>query len=166
MNEMKDAYAQAVEYLTENPGKIWKAWISPIVSPGGCLFFFCGPHATGRAVPWSGFQCGCVTMVHDDDDRVAWTPELTAAIKSDARLPYGNGTDDHITVDHLPILAGWQRRMDVILGRTPPPLDPRLPAPKGDIEIPSIEYGVFGGSICSDAAPADLGEACKQQTPA
>ena len=76
--------------------------------------------------------CGCLTQVrlraHD-----ACTKELTNAIVGDVRIPKG---DDEITPDHLPIFAGWQRRIDVLLNRTPPAMDPRIPLPTGDIEIP------------------------------
>jgi hypothetical protein len=64
----------------------------------------------------------------------AATPELTFAIGNDERLP---PDIDKVTVDHLPIFAGWQRRIDQVLGRTPPAMDPRIPLPTGDIEIPA-----------------------------
>jgi len=47
----------------------------------------------------------------------AWTAELTALIRADNRLP-GCGDFSEITVDHLPIFAGWQRRIDLALNRT------------------------------------------------
>lgn len=69
---------------------------------------------------------GVGTKWHASDE------SLTQLIRLDRRIP----DLERVTVDHLPIFAGWQRRIDQVLGRTPPPLDPRLPAPTGDIEIP------------------------------
>jgi hypothetical protein len=70
---------------------------------------------------------------------VAQTDQLTEAIRSDERLV---GSEHDVNAEHLPIFAGWQRRIDQILGRTPPPMDSRLMLPKGDIEIPAIELPV------------------------
>jgi hypothetical protein len=145
---MPDAYDQAVEYLTENPGGIVQAWVEGPNGdaetcrlfgfrgvPGACLFQYVG--------------CGCLTMIRRDEWRAAFSAELTVAIRGDLRLPLDQ---KGITVDHLPIFAAYQRRADAIKGRTPPPLDPRLPDPRGDIVIPPVE--------CS-LAPSELGEAVK-----
>jgi hypothetical protein len=83
------------------------------------------------------------------------TEELNAAIVADGRIPL---TGEDITIDHLPIFAGWQRRIDQVLNRTPRALDPRLPAPKGDIEIPAIELGVSVGTLCASTLPAAMAE--------
>jgi hypothetical protein len=152
-----DAYQQAVEYLTENPDKIAEAWMNPRGSMGGALFLYA--NISGK---FDGTYCGCLTMIRQEgSNRIAATGRLTDAIKGDSRLPW---VPNKITPDHLPIFAGWQRRIDQELGRTPPPLDPRLPAPKGDIEIPAIEYGMHGGVLCSDSTPDALGELVKEQT--
>ena len=127
---MLDSYQQAVEYLTERPDMVQAAWFSGFMqpnegAPGACLF----------QAAWRSCDCGCLTMVFNGD-WTAETAEMTRAIRSDQRLP------EHytfITPDHLPIFAGWQRRIDQVLGRTPPPLDPRLPAPVGNIDIPEPE---------------------------
>lgn len=141
-----DRYQQDVEFLTENPHEIQGAWIGALHNRGGSVFSYAN---LSRA--FDGTACGCLTMIRLYDYRTAETDLLTQAIRHDARLPE---TPDKITVDHLPIFAGWQRRIDQELGRTPPPLDPRLPAPKGDIEIPAIEYEWAGG-ILSPAGTVD-----------
>ena len=121
-----DAYQQAVEYLTANPSEILGSW-----SRAECLFQFAENSDSPLSV---GIDCGCLTMIVDPcEGCVAQTPELTAAIRADKRLPIN---EMEITVDHLPLMAGWQRRIDKLLNRTPPALDPRLPMPTGDIEIP------------------------------
>jgi hypothetical protein len=131
-----DAYQQAVEFLTEHPDKIMEAWSFPSASPGGCLFYY-----VNRFGPWfwcDGKVCGCLTFVKSGRME-AETLQLTEAIRSDERIV---GNEKDLTVDHLPIFAGWQRRIDQILGRTPPEMDKRLMLPKGDIEIPAIEMPV------------------------
>lgn len=100
-----DAYDDAVAYLTEHPEEIIRAWRSPQTHPGGALFAFVGN------------SCGCLSMIRGSDGYVATTAELTLAIRSDERIP---SDPDCITVNHLPIFAGWQRRIDRELGRTPP----------------------------------------------
>jgi ribosomal protein L31 len=132
-----DRYQQAVEYLTANPDYIGLAWAGPSAVEGGCLFRFASKSGKGSGLPIQD-TCGCLTMIrscHQEKCESA-TPELTALIRADERIPKKS---IDITPDHLPIFAGWQRRLDQELGRTPLPLDPRLPAPTGDIEIPTIE---------------------------
>jgi hypothetical protein len=125
-----DAYQQAVEYLTANPTEIHCAWYmgnNTLAPPGSVLF-----KATGHGIYLD--RCGCLTQVKAGQFP-AYTPRLTRAILADDRIPLHGRA---ITVDHLPIFAGWQRRLDQVLGRTPPDLRSDMPLPTGDIPIPEI----------------------------
>ncbi len=110
----EDRYDRAVDYLTEHPSLIEVAWDHGHVQDveklclsedakeahrqAGCLFGLC----------CSRFRAGCLTQVcHNGLD--AGTPELTAEIRADERIPF-NGKD--IEVDDLPMFAEWQRRID------------------------------------------------------
>lgn len=73
-------------------------------------------------------RCGCLTQVRDDCVCAeAQTPELTAAIRADDRLP--RDTDDirrpatrAQLAGYLEACADWQRRLDRELNRQPPPM--------------------------------------------
>lgn len=108
-----DIYDEAVAYLTEFPERILAAWERPEVEDGGALFLYCSPSGTGRdhsvqqGRAKKGWIYGCLTQVRTGDYE-AWTPELTAAIRADARIPL---SPHDITVDSLPAFAEWQRAM-------------------------------------------------------
>lgn len=106
-----DRYDEAVAYLTQNPDKIRGAWVAPSrhVHTGGALFQTAVDEKIGSVVH------GCLTQIRKFPQRYrAQTPSLTKAILDDDRLP----TDEkEITVDHLPIFAEWQRRIDEETGR-------------------------------------------------
>jgi hypothetical protein len=120
-----DAYQQAVEFLTENPKNILGAWSKPDERPGGCLFRI----AADSDHDW--MDCyGCLTGIRNIGNK-AQTAELTQAIRNDSRIP---GFAD-LAPEHLPVCAGWQRRIDHLLGRKPPEMDPRIPLPKKEIEF-------------------------------
>ena len=120
-----DAYDMAVAYLTEHPNLIREAWKYganfvdgkldsstsdvPALVRAGCLFQF-----VGNSIDHP--NCGCLTMVRSGHSSAA-TPELRAAILADERLPIMSAD---ITPDHLPIFAGWQRRIDKALNRPAP----------------------------------------------
>lgn len=59
-------------------------------------------------------KCGCITMIRGSNFYVAATPELTAEIRSDERIPKNA---DLIRVEHLPVFAEWQRKLDIALDR-------------------------------------------------
>lgn len=63
-----------------------------------------------------GNICGCLTQVRSYAP--AWTPELTAMIRADDRIPK-NGYG--ITVDNLHVFAEWRRKMDA-MGITEQPI--------------------------------------------
>jgi len=100
-----DKYDEAIKYLTEHPDEIYEAWVNNRLHRAGCLFQFCG----------DGLQpgVGCPTMVRGGRYHAA-TPELTAAIRADDRLP---DFSDVITPATLPVFAEWQRRLDKELQR-------------------------------------------------
>ena len=131
-----DAYQQAVEFLTEHPELIIDSWCDPD-NPGGVLFQFADPDGRSGAIRRDdGRMCGCLTQIRrgslDTWRSVAWTESLTQIISADKRLPWD---ENEITSGHLPIFAGWQRRIDHLLGRKPPEMDPRIPLPKKEIEL-------------------------------
>ncbi len=91
---MKDKYDEAIDYLTERPEQIHRAWTSPKTHAAGCLFAFVGKPSGG-----------CLTMVHSDPSHFTggeWHDEIVA----DDRIPNGN-----IRVEDLPVFAEWQRRI-------------------------------------------------------
>lgn len=118
MKRKKDKYDLEVEFLSAaKPGEfqelVWRAWTN--ADP---LFQFAGPDGKrGGEVPdddtGEEHDCGCLTQVRDGS-AVASTPELTAAIRADKRLPTSPRS---IKRKHLPVFAEWQRRLDKELGR-------------------------------------------------
>lgn len=105
---MTDVYDEWVDYLTARPHLIEEHW-----SYATPLFSFVKNKNHPHGCP---YRCGCLTLIRAGT-HVAQTPELTAQIKADKRLP-----DDvsKITPDNLPVFAEWQRRIDQVLNRTPP----------------------------------------------
>lgn len=101
---MSDRYDKAVKYLTEHPGEIFDAWQAPMDHPGGCLFLFAQRETCRDKIP---MFCGCLTQVRSGCQ--AQTRELTEAIQADQRIPQ-DPLD--ITVEHLPVFAEWQARID------------------------------------------------------
>lgn len=107
-----DAYSKAVEWLKNNPRSIYECWNGPSHFSAGILF---------RVASRSGKvgcddECGCLTQVRAEHG-VAETPELTAAIRADQRIPKH---ESRITRESLEVFAAWQRHLDSVLGRTPP----------------------------------------------
>lgn len=103
---MSDKYQKAVRYLTERPKEILFSWLEPTQHPAGCLFQFATTDGMSRMDGEN--QCGCLTEIRCGL-RPAATTKLTMAIRRDKRIPH-SGED--ITVEHLPIFAEWQARLD------------------------------------------------------
>lgn len=102
---MADKYDEQIARLLAAPnfqGAVYSDWMC-------CkgLFAFCTPSGT-VAKPPGGGACGCLTMVKAGG-WVAWTPELTAAVRADGRLPK---SFLGIEPEQLPAFAEWQRRLD------------------------------------------------------
>jgi hypothetical protein len=94
-----DKYMLAARYLSEHPEDIEDAWYG---NDGSyrlhCLFATLGIH------------CGCLTQIRSDPQWYSGpTPELTAAIRADERIPLGPRS---IRVADLPVFVEWQRRID------------------------------------------------------
>ncbi len=105
-------YAAQEAYLSRNPHEIVRQWLDNVG-----LFAF----TTKDGVPPTpgAFHgepmVGCITQVKSLS-HIAPTPELTAAIRADERIPAMAGD---ITVDHLPIFREWQERIDRELRNKP-----------------------------------------------
>jgi hypothetical protein len=109
---MTDLYDDAIAYLTENPELIYHTWSNPSSATGGCLFGFVKPQGTRGWYRPDGRHCGCLTQIRDPDmTRVSWWPALTNSIRFDKRLPMN---PNHITIEHLPAFADWQRIIDTL----------------------------------------------------
>jgi len=124
---MKDKYDEAIEYLTRNPDQICRAWDATWSHVAGCLFRPASASTTdpGRGIPWpldrtGSFQCGCLTTIRLGEPGkyghavLAETEDLTKEIRADERIPK---TIKEVTVEHLPVFAEWQRRLDKELNR-------------------------------------------------
>lgn len=110
---MKDKYQIAVEYLTEHPGEIYRAYVVPSThKKAGCLFRYCTPDGMPQKV--AGNNCGCLVMVRHHG-YFASTNRLTEEIRADERIPMD---PNEIGVEHLEVFAEWQRRLDKELNRT------------------------------------------------
>ena len=115
---MADKYDEAIAYLTEHPEEIRSAWYSvhdgstPHMRLAHCLFQHCTPSGNLQSI--GDCPVGCLTIVRSGS-APAWTNQLTESIMLDDRLP-DNEID--ICVEHLPVFAEWQRRLDKELNRT------------------------------------------------
>jgi hypothetical protein len=99
---MPDKYDLAIEFLTQNPDKIWDAWNHPAVNEGGCLFMY-AHHSTG-----------CLTQIRSAAEDYCGSPlPQIAEIIADERIPERSA---NITVESLPVFAEWQRKLDAELG--------------------------------------------------
>lgn len=112
-----DKYDEAVAYLTEHPGEIEAAWREDNCGdgpqhPAHCLFTRVTPTGRQEQSPESLCLVGCLTQIRNT--HVAWTAELTKAIRADNRIPRD---PEGITPKTLPIFRDWQRRIDKELGR-------------------------------------------------
>lgn len=89
-----------IEELTQNPDSINIHWYN-----ARGLFKYAGDNR-------DSFTIGCLTMIRSNESRTACTPELTAAIRADERLPLHMSD---ITIAHLPVFAEWQRKIDAAM---------------------------------------------------
>lgn len=97
-----DKYDRQILELTRYPDRIMKHW-----GNGWGLFQFATP--SGKSEPNLYPECGCLTMISSTPAYEASTEELTEAIRNDPRIPVD---PELIEVEHLPIFAEWQRRLD------------------------------------------------------
>lgn len=125
MTPTRDKYDEAIDWLVEHAddtqceeGRIIAAWGAPGEEPGGCLFEYATPtNADGfRHLPHG--DCGCLTLIRrlHGPQYVAWTPQLTAEIRADDRLPRDIDDIADLRGDELRAalqpFAEWQRRLD------------------------------------------------------
>jgi hypothetical protein len=108
---MSDKYDEAIAFLTANPHKISECWMAPDNLLAGELFQFVTPSGLYDSNDYMTEQCrkpGCLSQIRADRG-LAWTPELTKEVKKDERIP---ADEYQIGVEHLPVFAEWQRRLD------------------------------------------------------
>lgn len=100
---------EQIQRLTEHPENIFDEWKL-------ALGFFAMAGQSGRSDRIAdGKWIGCITMIKDNPELYqAQTPELTAAILADDRIPRNGG---EITVDDLLVFLEWKNRIDQELGR-------------------------------------------------
>jgi hypothetical protein len=101
----KDDLDEEVERLMQLDGVQFICAVETSWRRATPLFAFC--NQSQKPSKKLSDKCGCLTMVVDGGYEAA-TPELTAAIRSDKRIP---AYRDDITKELLPILADWQRWM-------------------------------------------------------
>lgn len=97
-------YNEQISRLRANPGRIFSEWYL-----GLGLFRYVGS-------PGFDHYPGCLVQIRNDPERIAYIngmhdPELTEAIRSDARLP---ATGAGITVDHIPVFVEWWERINLL----------------------------------------------------
>lgn len=112
---MPDIYDEEIERLTKDPDEIGRSWghVDPLFkyADGG------GPDDPLLYDEKTGRSSGCLTMIRSNlQDNGAFIKgrldlALTAEIAADERLPKCS-TD--ITLEHLPVFAEWQRRIDAL----------------------------------------------------
>lgn len=115
-----DAYDKAIEFLNQHPDKIADAWFQD--GPGKSLFGWC---TKSRDMVQN---CGCLTMVRNGNSNsyrrvepgLPMSDALNVEISNDERLP---DFADDIKLEHLPVFAEWQRRMDDLWDRKTIPLE-------------------------------------------
>lgn len=122
-----DKYDEAIEWLVANPvvkghdgdGGLWteiyQAWGNCYDHKAGCLFVYADP-GIHESVSRPHGVCGCLTMIRNPaNPHVAWTPELTAEIRADARIQPIESIvalrGDALRAALQPF-AEWQRRLD------------------------------------------------------
>jgi len=69
------------------------------------LFRYAVPTNRGKCI------CGCLTQIKWEEYDGP-TPELTAAIRADERIP----RSEDLSLEDLPVFAEWHRKFDVELG--------------------------------------------------
>lgn len=139
MNEMMseirirkpDKYDKGIAFLTKFPEHIFDAWGEPAdwEGRGGELFGFVGPDWTSNSNRYdvrgevSG-TCGCLQQIrlaykqeeaqtmfdlNDKNMTLSYWPRQWAKIAMDRRIP---ADSSDISVEHLPVFAEWQRKID------------------------------------------------------
>lgn len=123
---MFDSYDEAIEFFNDHPHELANAWHRPSDHPYGYLFSYLTPNRNPGKRP-DGTECGCPTLIKLGGDwnwpapLVAWTDELTLAIKCNEYIPrYFSSMLDHARLEALPVLADAQRLADKMLGRPEP----------------------------------------------
>lgn len=102
-----DKYDLAIQALTLEPSAIYESWNKandPESLTGNALL----GHVLFTPVDRTGHKCACLTEVKEH--YLDFGPDkYRTEIKNDPRIP---SCGMAITVDHLPVFAEWQRRLD------------------------------------------------------
>lgn len=123
MNDTKDKYDDAIEMLTRDgddvdedgrdfTDRVVDAWSDAGSEGPGCLFQTVGSRVADAAPRFGHPVCGCLTQIRNvPSEYIACTPELTAEILADERIPKN---PRRITPDDLEVFAEWQRKLDAL----------------------------------------------------
>ena len=96
-------YDEAIEYLTENPGQIYDAWMDPDSHQGGCLFkFLPGPDNVDQWI-------GCLTQIRFKPKLYSSRVPFLDEIIQDERIPF---RPSDITIEDLPVFKEYRERVD------------------------------------------------------
>lgn len=100
---------EATSYETSFQAEIADAWNCDYNDSKGCLFGYVWHERLDPLKTPEG-RVGCLTQIRAGD-RVACTPELTAAIRADERIP---SSPEGITKEVIRsgVFQEWQRRID------------------------------------------------------
>ena len=102
-----DKYDLQIQKLLEDPKLINKDW-----TEGVGLFQFASPDGTiGNNGNPENY--GCLTTIRGSLYYVSTTPELTAEIRADTRIP--KNPSENMTREQMEIFAKWQRRLDKVI---------------------------------------------------
>jgi hypothetical protein len=111
---MPDIYDNEIQLLTNEPILIYDSW-----GFGDPLFRFIGSRGDTHQLDdntYNDIHAGCLTQIRKNKYKGAfingkYEEELTNEIRNDERIPTEGAS---ITVEHLPVFAEWQRRIDIL----------------------------------------------------
>ena len=114
MSYYSDGYDEQIAYLTENPHMIQRHWMDRL----GCFQI---ASKNNKPQDEKGIiRFGCLSMIRNNvRDYEAEVERFTEEIRNDFRLPRIPSMITNIRIEHLPIFAEWQRKIDKELNRIP-----------------------------------------------
>lgn len=111
----QDRYDLAMAHLNKHPEELEDSILFADSYPGGPLFFNAARNPYSYLKVEKGWLGNPVQIREYPDHFVAETDWLTSAILKDDRLPKSAAD---CRLEHLPVIAQWQRKIDTVLKRT------------------------------------------------